>query len=69
MRGEFWAVGEAEKQTRRDLIQQVDSGYRKREDAPVGQEAVRQVVWSLALGCLEKAKGPREPSVTGRTGR
>lgn len=42
---------------------------RMREDAPVGQEAVRQVVWSLAWGCLEKAKGPGEPSITGRTGR
>lgn len=37
------------------------------EDASVGQEAARQVVWSLAWGCLEK--GPREPSIAGRTGR
>lgn len=32
---------------------------RMREDASVGQEAARQVVWSLAWGCLEKAKGPK----------
>ena len=40
-----------------------------REDASVGQEAARQVLWSLAWGCLEKGKGPREQSIAGRTGR
>lgn len=42
---------------------------RMREDAPVGQEAQGRLCGSLAWGCLEKAKGPREPSITGRTGR